>query len=192
MKKPMFVVNNTENNLLHKMKSRNLQNKKGLSGVIVALIMVALALVLVAIVWGVINNLVSERLNRAGSCFGNFESVTINDEFTCFDSGGNKVQFSLAIGDVEVDGILVSISSNATSKSFTITNEEKNIGNLTTFDGEENVTLPGKNSGLTYLYNWDEDKLSIPKNIKIAPVIGGEQCSTSDTLSQIDSCDLLT
>jgi len=172
-----------------------LNNKKGLSGVIVTLILIALALFLVSIVWVVVNDLISERLDEAGSCFGNFEEITLNSEYTCYSFAEDKVQFSINIGDVDIDSLLVTIHGAGSSESFEIKNDSVTVEGLCNYTGEagDPVKLPSKNCGLTYTYDWDsgEDKMNTPEAIEIAPIIGGNQCSTSDSINNIGSCKTL-
>ena len=94
------------------------------------------------------------------------------------------MQFALSIGDVDVDEILVSISTQTETGSFTITNAEQLIGGLEYFTGAGPVKLPDKNGGKTYFYNFNDR----PDSIKIAPLIGGTQCEVSDTVTDIDDC----
>ncbi len=165
--------------------------KKGISGFIVALLLIALALVVSIIVWTVVNNIVQEKLKEAESCFKNFNKVTINSRYTCYNSSG-LVQFSIDIGDIDVEGVLIAISAEGRSKSFTLTTEEKQIENLTDLSGNPDVKLPEKNGGQTYIYNWGSIFLTNPDSIKIAPIIDGIQCEVSDSLFNIDNCNTLS
>lgn len=124
-------------------------DKRGISSIIATLLLIVLTIVLVAIVWGVINGLVNQKINSSSACFGNFNSVTINGQYTCYnntDTNPNNdfLQISLNIGDVDVNGILVSISSPGQSKTFTITNSPQMIDGLTYYNGTNSVALPGR------------------------------------------------
>ena len=61
------------------------KNHKGLSGVITAVIMIALVLAAAGIVWGVVNNMLKGQMEGAEACFGNYDKVTINSIYTCYD-----------------------------------------------------------------------------------------------------------
>ena len=71
-----------------------------------------------------------------------------------------------------------------------MTNEDKTIVNLESFEGDPNVRLPRRGSALTYKYTWDNVVISEnnPASIEIAPVINGDTCGVSDTLPQLDKC----
>ena len=52
------------------------------------------------------------------------------------------------------------------------------------------VNLPGEYEGLTYIINTNIFVIAAPTQIKIAPVVNGNQCEVSDTLSNIEDCSL--
>lgn len=168
-----------------------LKNRKGISGIIVAIIMIGLVLVVTAIVWSAINNLISENISSSQACFGNFGKITLDRKYTCYSD--NEVRFSINIADIKVDDLLVSIASNSETKSFRLTNVETIIdgGDLKYYSREStSVKLPGENSGITYIYTWSDDE-NPPNTIKIAPTLSGKQCDISDTIGGIDDCGLL-
>ncbi len=167
--------------------------KKGLSGVIAAVILIALVMVTTAIIWTVVNNLITEKLEGAESCFDIFEKVTINNRYTCYNYSSNQLQFSINIGDIKIDEVLVAVSGKGTTTSFKLSNEVLNIPDLTNYpSGSIGVRLPGKNSGLTYFFDMSGSGFSEkPDLIKIIPIIGQKQCEASDSLSEIDNCLLL-
>ncbi len=168
------------------------RNKKALSGIIVAFLLIMISVVLVAVVWVIINNLVGQKIKESSACFGNFDKVTLNDKYTCFNSSLVAIQFSLKLGDISPDGVIVSITSAEQSKTFTINKTSSTITDLTNYNGSTDVSLPQKNSGRTYIYKWSQqDSKDIPDSIEIAPILDGQTCSSSDSLSQIDDCNLI-
>jgi len=162
-----------------------MKSKQGVSGVITVVILVGLVMTMTMIVWTVVNSLVSNRLGDAEACFGNFEKVTLNNRYTCYNSSSNQTMFSISIGDIEVDSVVVSISSEGTTNSYTITDTLSTIPGLTNYSGGTSVIIPGKNSGLTYIAT---EYLTEPESISIKPVINGKQCEVSDSMIEIDSC----
>jgi flagellin-like protein len=166
------------------------KNKKGISNIIATLLLIVLTVVLVVIVWTVINSLVNQKITQSSACFGNFNTINLNGQYTCFNSTTNNLQFSLNIGDIAVDGVLVTISSSSQSKSITLKSTPQQIPNLVYYNGTSLVALPGENSAMTYYYNWSGS--DTPNSVQIAPIIKGQQCATSDTLTTIDNCLLLS
>ena len=167
----------------------NKKNKAGLSGIIEMLIMIGLVLAATVVIWGVVSNILNENIKSTESCFGDYSKVTLEKKYTCFDDATDKVRVSLNVGDVEVEEVLISISNDAGSESFKLSNEEQTSSGLTYFGGTSPVKLPGKNGGKTYLYDWNQGK---PGTIKIAPIIDGTQCEISDTMNEIDDCSTLS
>ena len=170
------------------------KNKKSLSAVIVSVILILLVTVATALVWTFVRNMVNERTSQSESCFKaeSSELITINDYYTCFNSTRGEVQFSLSIGDINVDNVLISILAEGNTKTFTLTNENNIITNLRPY--KENfgvaVKLPGKNEGLTYSAGGFSGIEKIDW-IKIAPVINEKQCESTDSSYQIEDCSLL-
>jgi len=159
--------------------------KKGLSGVIVVVILIAIVVASTAIIWKVINKTVEEGLGEAESCYDVMGKIEINSEYTCYDSDLDEVHFSVNIGDVEIEEISVVIDMGNYSESFTLTNEATEISRLRNYDGSLQVALPEKKSGSTYIASNFYIK---PTLIQIAPTVNGNQCEVSDFLSYILEC----
>ena len=163
------------------------KNSKGLSGVVTAMILIALTVSAVAIVWVGVKNLVTDKLEESSSCFdvGFSDKVKLNNDYTCFNSSDNSTQFSIDIEDIEIDELLISFVIEGNSKSFTITNEAKIIKDLVNYTNGNLVKLPEKNSGATYVAKKFNGKVN---SIKISPKINGKQCGVSDSINAVDSC----
>lgn len=169
----------------------NKPNKRGLSTVIITLLLILLSLVAIGVVWVFVSNLINTQIETSQSCFGNFEKIKINGQYTCYErinSTRYNLRFSIGIGDVDVDSVIVSIASASTIKSYEIKNAPQIIGNLTMYpSGEIDIILPKKNEGLTYNATGFN---TIIDSITISPVIGGSSCGVSDSISEIASCEL--
>jgi len=172
------------------------KDRKGVSGVVAMVLMITLVIVVVGVVWVVVNNLVSESIESTESCFGIFDKVKITTGYTCYNSSSEELQFSISVGDITVDELLVSVSSEGTSTSFKLSSDAqesylKNYGVGTNYG--EILIFPGKNSGRTYVFNMTNAGLSgIPDSIEIAPIIEKKQCGVSDSISEFDNCLLLS
>jgi len=167
-------------------------SKKGLSTIVTTVILVALSMAAVVIVWLFVNNLIKGEIKNSESCYGNYDKITINKQYTCYEKIGSnyKLRFGLSIGDVSVDNVIVSVSSGGNVNSYTITNTPQQITNLVMYSGSNptNVILPGKNAGVTYNATGFSNMIDL---VKIAPVIGGSLCEVSDSVSDIGNCALL-
>jgi len=167
---------------------RKIKNKKGISEIIVTVIMIGLVLALGIVVWTVVSNLVKGKLQSTESCFGNFGKLNLNSQYTCYNNSASPKEFvfSISRGDIDVDKVIVSISSQSVIKSYTL--PAVNYTNVKMFGAllyNSSLVLPDKNGGVTYV---TKDFSSPPDSIKIAPVINGQQCDPSDTLNTIENC----
>ena len=166
------------------------KNKKGVAPIVATVILVALVIVLVASVWVIVNNLIKDRLEEGEACFGIFEKVNLNSRYTCYNTNPDEFQFSISIGDIDVDEVLVGISAEGTSVSFKISKTSSEIDNLVMYSTRSsNIILPSKNAGLTYILNTTGAGFSeVVNSISIAPIIMDIQCGVSDSMYEIDRC----
>lgn len=161
------------------------KNKKAMSQVIGAVLMIALAVGLVAAVWGIINSFVSERLDKTGSCYSIIGKTHLNPDYTCYNASGNYFQVSVTFDEVELDSIFLAIVTEDSSEVFQLTNESKTMENIRPYNGEETeVSMPKPESGKTYIID-SENK---PSRVQIAPRTGGTTCDVSDTIDSIATC----
>jgi len=166
-------------------------NKKGISTIVTTLILIVLSLIAVGLIWTFVNNMLKEQMNSNEACYGNFDKVEINDKYTCYEvmsDGTYNIRFSLSIKDVNVDKVIVGVSSENATKLYEITSTLQTIADLKPVPSGTQVKLPDKNSGLSYNGTGFTEKI---ESVKIIPIIGGTQCEMSDSLSQIENCALL-
>ena len=163
-------------------------DKKGISTVIATMIMITLVMAIVAIVWVSVRSLIDEQIETSESCFGNFGKVKLDKRYVCYNSSSNEFQFSISMGDIIVDSVLVSISSKSGTKSFKLSNNT--ISNVKMYNGVygEVVTIPKKNSGFTYIADVGGLGIGEPDTVSIAPIINENQCEVSDSVSDIGKC----
>jgi hypothetical protein len=176
-------------------KKLNYKNKKGLSTIVVTLILIVLSLVAVGIVWGFVNNMLRKQVSSSEACYGNYNKVTLNEQYTCYETVAGatttyNLHFSVSMGDVSIDKLIVSVSSGNAVRSYEIDNTLKTVSGLRAipYIAAPNIKLPDKNAGLTYNATGFSGKID---TIKISPVISGNQCDVSDTISQFEDCRLL-
>jgi hypothetical protein len=143
-------------------------------------------------VWTLVQNVIKKQIGSSESCFGNYEKVQINKQYTCYErisSDNYNLRFSLSIGDVTVDKVRVSVSSASAVKSYDITNTPQLTSGLLMYPSNNtNIVLPEKNAGVTYKAFGFTGKID---SIQIAPVISGNLCEVSDSFSEIEDCVLL-
>jgi len=166
-------------------------NKKAISGVVAAVIMIALVIAIGGVVWVVVSNLVSEQLEEAGTCLDVLGEVTINPKYTCYNSSEKHLQVSVGVGDIVIDKVILAVSGKGTTKSYEISKIHQEITDLTFYNGSLITWLPEQNEGFTYILDTESQNLGRPDSVIIYPIIKGRQCDASDTLSEISDCLLL-
>jgi flagellin-like protein len=168
-------------------------NRKGLSGIVTAVIMIALVMGAAAIVWIFVSNMVVEKLESSSSCSGIFDKVTLNNAYTCYNSSKKELLFSVNQEDVEVDKIIIGVSGGGISKSFEIPSTNPNLRLYPSGAYNAALNVPGNNSGMTYVLNYTGANFSseFPDEVQITPVVNDVQCEVSDRIDKIEICALL-
>jgi hypothetical protein len=172
---------------------KNSRNNRGLSTIVTTIILIALSMAAVVLVWAFVNSMIKKQISSSESCFGNYNKIKLNAQYICYDrisSTNYSLRFSLSVGDVKVDKVIISVSSASAIKSYEINNVAQNVSGLSMYpSGVSEVNLPGINQGLSYKAT---EFTSGIDGIQIAPVIGGNQCDVSDSITQIENCALMT
>ncbi len=152
-----------------------------MSNVVSSVIMIALVIAAVAVVWGVVRPMVQENLETAGSCQDVLGKIEIDNRYTCYDSTNDKFYFMIQQGAVEdVNKMIVSISAGVETLSKEIPGDDS----VVMCSGTGTAELPGKNSGKTYYINVTSEVNAIG----VTPEVGGKQCNTVDSISDVRSC----
>ena len=171
-----------------------IKNRFGLSLVVSAVIMIALVMAGISIIWITVNKIINKNVGESEACFGSTGKVTINNDYTCYNSSSGEAQVSINVGDIEIDGLLISIYEKGHSKSFKITKKDSHFspyGYVKNYSRGNLIKLPEKNAGATYIIDLKSLGISEPSLINIAPIINKHQCGISDSLPKIDSCSSL-
>jgi flagellin-like protein len=108
-----------------------MRNKKAMSEIVTTVIMVVLALVAVAVIWQIINNLIGEKgaqISVTQKCLDvklNVQSVT-----GCSTGDGCTISVKRAAGGEDFDGLKVVLKNSANSSK--VISVDGNIGELET------------------------------------------------------------
>mgnify|MGYP001612487684 CR=1 FL=1 len=163
-----------------------LKNRKGLSTIVASLLMVLLVIIIVGVVWGVTKGIVDK--NTDASCFANYGKITLNNDYTCYelDKSTNQynLRFSIDVGDIDIDGVAVTLVDADGSKSFELKKNAGIISGLKNYDGTTSIKSPDKNEGATY----NATNVGKTDSVRIAPIINGKQCDVSDSINEIENC----
>jgi hypothetical protein len=166
-------------------------DKKGLSTIVITLILIALSLAAVVLVWTFVNSMIKGQIKSSEACYGNYDKIKINGEYTCYERVGSNyyLRFSIGISDVRPEKVIVAVSSAGETKSYTITTNSTAIAGLAMYPSNNSaIMLPEINGGFTYRTSAFSAKID---SIKIAPVMNGVQCDISDSILEIADCNLI-
>jgi len=160
-----------------------INNKKAMSAIVSVMILILIVLAGTGIIWNILNKTVDEELKESKSCYDLMGKVVVNSKYTCYDTSEDEMYFSIGVGDVDIDGLLIVIEYETSSVSFELTNELTDVG-LKNYGGGSLVKVPGRNAGVTYIAM---NIIETPLSIKIAPKINGNLCE-GDTFTNIGFC----
>lgn len=171
---------------MNKMNREKRAGKKGVSAIVGTVLILLIVVVTGSIVWAVVNQIVQSNIDKGASCFGVFDQVSLDNDYSCYNSTSNKMQFSVKIGNIEIDSLLVSVTFAGSSESAVLNSTLQTLANVKIYpDSSEGVKMPSKNSGRTYFFT---GITTLPSSISIVPTINGQQCDGTSTLSNIDDC----
>ena len=163
-----------------------MMTKKALSAIVSVMMLILIVVAGTVIIWKVLSKTVDEGLGEAKSCYDLIGKVTVNSEYTCYNSINDEMNFSVEVGDVDIDGLLIVLTFEDSSVSFELTNEPTTVENLRNYDGTNDVKAPGKNAGSTYIAI---NILEMPFSIKIAPKINDNLCE-GDSFTNMGFCSI--
>ncbi|MBU2616694.1 MAG: hypothetical protein KKB79_01795, partial [Nanoarchaeota archaeon] len=152
---------------------------------------VAMTIVAVSIVWSVTQNLVDDQTSGAKACFDILGKVSFNDQNTCYTGLETEVQtlqFSIDIGDVYVDAVVIGISEATKNTNLELNLTTSQIDYLTMYDESTDISLPGRNSGSTYIFDMEGAEFTFVPELRITPKINGTFCDTSDVMTNVPQC----
>jgi len=150
-----------------------MMTKKAMSAIVAVMILILIVLAGTIIIWKVLSKTVDEGLGEAKSCYDLMGKVTVNSEYTCYDAVNDKMHVSISVEDVNISGLLIAITGEDSAVSFELTNVGTPIENLKNYDGTNDIKVPGKNAGSTYIAS---NIVEIPLSIEIAPKLNDNLC----------------
>lgn len=159
--------------------------KKAVSTIIATVLLIALVLVVTTIVWAVARNIVEENLDEAESCLEIFDKVKLNELYTCYELNNQQIKFSVEVGEIKLDKIIVSVSAEGVIKKFEL--NETGDDNLESVGASSDVKIPSTNSGKTYKVKKIYFNL-VPDKIEIVPFVNGNSCGVVSSMNSVENC----
>ena len=177
------------------MKKREIK-KRGLSTVVAVLILVLLTVVASGIVYTIAKTIIDQRQTQSENCGTDIiGKVNFNLKYTCWLDTSKAIYFSVEVGDITLDKFNIILQSDDSTKTIVFERGKNGVDNqLENLDMTFSpLYFPEKNSGFTYAATnpYLPSLDTIPKSIRVVPVINGEACSVADTIYDIPSCELI-
>lgn len=155
-------------------------NKRGLSEVVVTILIILLAIAAISVVWVTVNNIIKNQTSKSSACFSDFEDIQIDEKYTCVNLTSNKIELMIQRGDIELESIQVSISGEEKQVDFYIVNQEIPVTSSVI------IGLLKKNSAKKY--SIDLEGFGNIESISIARINQGQTCSIADTIFNVPEC----
>ena len=163
-------------------------NKKALSATVNTMLLIGMTIAAGAIIWGVVGNMVTNKLDESASCYGIQGKILLNEEYTCYNESAKTLRFSISLKDVIPEEILIAAQTNNFSKVVTIPKNSSLVEDVVFYPtvGDGKVSLPEEDAGKSYTISNVEFK---PIKIQLAPRISGTTCEVADTITPIIYCN---
>ncbi len=167
------------------------KNKAGQAQVIVTVLLILIVLATVGIVGVFVTNLVRDNL-QGTDCFKTIGSVSINKEYTNFDSDNAILNLSISrtVEEFNLTGLSVSISAGASASVYEILPGDPKANEIAVYGddltdpnmtgAEYKINLPNAQETFTYQIK----TITNVDGVSIAPIIGkGKQCEVVGEMS---------
>ncbi len=163
--------------------------KKAISPVISTILLIMLSIAVVIIVAGVLIPFVRESLAESKECFEISDQLSIEYEYTCHYNISNIEMINISVKrgmkEIEVEGVLISVSGMGSSETFEIKNGTIELG-MRMIDGSPILIIPGRGETRTFSLNTSLDAI---ESAEVAPILqGGRICDSTDR-TDIESCE---
>ena len=172
--------------------------KKALSPVIATVLLILLSVVLITIIAAAIIPFIRDKLEEAEQCaevVGVADALVIDSEkgYFCYytETGrGEKktVKITLHRGDIDIEGIKISIVSKGESEVYDIKEMqvEDKVGEIEMLNSGIDLTFPGKRGEETYIIDTDLTEEDI--SVVIAPILKNEKICRETDRAELEKC----
>ena len=175
-----------------------MKGKRGLSSVVSVVIITALVVAAIAIVWSFVENTITDRIDETTSCYDTMGELSFDNDYTCYNitSDDSEIRFKIDRGDINIEGVLISVKTEAETRSYKLTSEARDVSGLTNYpEREGTVLLPGKSEGETFIIENFPLNTSLNQETGLRllayPITGGGQCDNpSDSIKNVYSCSV--
>jgi len=135
-----------------------IKNKKAISAVVTTTLLILISVMAIGLIAGVIIPLIRNSLDDSANCFALRESVKVIDlGYTCAGLLKTDITIQRAMNDLEIRGIMVGITAEASSRTYELFGEQTMDG-VTMYNGDEEIRIPSKGGAETYSFEFGGGK----------------------------------
>ena len=130
-----------------------MRNKKGVSVVVITVLMVLIGIAAVSLIAGYIIPMVRESLEEGGTCFELRDHAQIlpNEEYTCYTGASTKLMIERGLKNYTILGFVVSITSGPGKDRYDV-KETGSTEGITMYDGSTTIKIPGPGGAASYTF----------------------------------------
>lgn len=163
--------------------------KRGLSGIVSIVIVIALVMAAGILVWNFVDDSLSERMGSTESCYNARNKLELDNDYTCYNSTEEELRVSISVDDIELEGLLISVSSETGSDTYELSSEAEDLTNIKNYPSKKGtVMVPGKDSGRVYTIKGLDYVDRSSMSIEVSPIVDGNQCDPVDSIKNVYSC----
>lgn len=151
-------------------------NKRGVSGVISAVMLILITIVAIVALAGFVIPFVKQLQDNSDfSCMEIIGEVELDLSKSCYDSLNHEVKLRIKFGNVELDEIYVSLEDKSGGlKRVDLVNGEQ----ISEVNSGVAIILPGKGGRRTYVFDYGEEYVGA----SVGAIINGEECPQSNKI----------
>ena len=98
--------------------------------------------------------MIKTNLKESATCFELREYAKIlESNYTCYDSSTTKIMLERGMDNYIIEGFVVSITSEAKAKSYTLKNSTDSKGEVKMYSGSTIIRIPESGEAETYIFN---------------------------------------
>jgi len=155
-----------------------IKNKRGISGIVESILLVALTVAAAAILFVFVLGFVNDKLDNTKICSELQGQISVaQGQYTCFNSSGTRIMIERGQKAEEIIGFRVSLKYSGTSKVFDI--KQGIVSGVKMYNGNSNLTIPAAGGSETYVF----DNIPNTESVSVAPITINDK--TCDAISEI-------
>jgi len=162
-----------------------MKSKKAVSAVVASLLLVVITIIAVIMVWQFIKIQIIDKNIKESACYEYRDYVrVVGSDYTCYNITDTRLQIERSSDDKAIEGISVTISSEDSSKAYTLKNGTSTTGvKMNSGSYQDTIILPNLGESKTYLFSG-----IIGTSASITVITNGKSCDVIRQNYDIEKC----